>query len=279
MTIHISGGNGQLGLCLKDHLDPSAIFTTRDELDISKAESVRNYFQKNSPSLFINCAAYTQVDLAESQKEKVMSTNADALIYLSDACNQKKIPLIHISTDYVFDGEKEGLYSEDDATNPLGVYGQSKLRGERIIQDSAENYLIIRTSWVYSEYQNNFVKTMLRLAKERDEIYVVNDQWGCPTYAQDLAELLKILSKKDLLGMKGIYHFSNEGRITWFDFAKEIFKIKEIPIKVNPIRTEDYPTKTPRPKNSAFGKEKIKKDFGIKLSYWKDSLRACLERL
>ncbi|MFZ8933618.1 MAG: dTDP-4-dehydrorhamnose reductase [Bacteriovoracaceae bacterium] len=278
-NILVTGANGQLGQCLKDVLSPQTLFASRQELDITNKENVLAYFKKTSPRLCINTAAYTQVDMAEEQSDQAYSINAEALKNLCLACNELNIPLIHISTDYVFDGKKDGSYSENDLVNPLGVYGKSKLAGEEIVQAMANSFLIIRTSWVYSEYGKNFVKTMLRLASQKQEIGVVDDQWGGPTYAKDLALVLKELSEKDLNGLKEVYHYSHEGKISWAQFAEEIFKQKEIKTRVLPIESKDFPSKSPRPSNSSFSKDKIKKDFGINIPDWKEGLSRCLERL
>src|SRR5690606_23203811 len=219
----------------------------------------------------INCAAYTAVDKAETEEEKAYLVNAEAVKYLAEACKQNDTVLIHVSTDFVFDGQKGSPYTEDDPTNPIGVYGASKLKGEQYVQSILEKYFIIRTSWVYSEYGHNFVKTMLRLGKEKDEISVVNDQVGTPTYAGDLAKVILkiILNNKNLYGL---YHYSNEGEASWYDFAKSIFKKCNIKINLKPIKSEEYLKTTVRTKFSVLNKDKIKNSFKVEVPVWDDSL-------
>jgi dTDP-4-dehydrorhamnose reductase len=277
--ILVTGANGQLGQCLKDVLASSSLFASRQDLDITSQEEVLRYFKNHKPSLCINTAAYTQVDLAEEESDQAYLINAEALKNLCLACNELNITLVHISTDYVFDGKKDEAYSEDDLVGPLGIYGKSKLAGEEIVQSMANSYLIMRTSWVYSEYGKNFVKTMLRLANQKDEISVVHDQWGNPTYAKDLALALKKISEKNLEGIKELYHYSHDGKISWAQFAEEIFRQKGLKTKVRPIETKDFPSNTPRPSNSSFSKDKIKSDLGIKIPDWKEGLSRCLECL
>ena len=285
MNILVTGANGQLGseikVVSKDYLY-NFFFTDKDELDITKKEDIEKFIDKNEINLIINCAAYTAVDKAEEEKELADLINHKAVKYLAEISKEKNIPLIHISTDYVFDGKNYRPYIEDDKTNPQSVYGLTKLKGEESFKNSGARGIIIRTSWVYSSFGGNFVKTMLRL-KDRDELNIVFDQVGTPTYARDLAKaILKIVNKyyEKLNNFKAeIFHFSNEGVCSWYDFAKAIFEIKNIDIKINPIETKDYPTPAKRPHYSVLNKNKIKKEFNIEIPYWKESLKNCLKEI
>jgi len=275
LKILITGSNGQLGRSLQNiterYPDYDFHFKFSKDLDITIKERVSNLFTLEKYDYCINCAAYTAVDKAESDKENAYLVNAEAVRYLAEACKTNNTILIHISTDFVFDGAKGTPYTETDLPNPLNVYGASKLKGEQYVQQILKKYFIIRTSWVYSEYGHNFVKTMLRLGAEKDEINVVNDQIGSPTYAGDLAEvILKIIHKK-AIGY-GIYHYSNEGEISWYDFARAIFEIKGMNVKVNPIPSRDYPTPAKRPVFSVMDTSKIKDLLQIEVPYWTDSL-------
>jgi len=296
MRILVTGKNGQLGQSInklinieaKTKYDPNSnkfIFVGRDELDLSSKNSIDNYFNNNDKfDIIINCAAYTAVDKAEEGQELANQVNHLAVGQLARIANQQKAKLIHISTDYVFDGESDKPYTEKDKINPINVYGKTKLAGEKALQEvMSNNASIIRTSWVYSEYGNNFVKTMLRLGKEKDEISVVSDQIGSPTYATDLAEaILKIINNKDYLEKQQqteVYHYSNEGEINWYDFAIEIFKAAKIDCKVNPITTDQYPTPARRPGNTLMSKGKITKQFGVDTYDWKASINVCITTL
>ena len=276
LKILITGANGQLGLCLKDISVeyPSYIFDfkTSKQLDITNRNQVSTLFQNENYDYCINCAAYTAVDKAESEKEQAFLVNGEALKYLSEACKSNNTVLIHISTDFVFDGTKDSPYTEEDQPNPINIYGASKLKGEQYVQNILTNYFIIRTSWVYSEHGNNFVKTMLRLANEKDEISVVNDQIGSPTYAGDLAQFTMCFIKNNSKSY-GIKNFSNDGTISWYDFAVEIFKQKQVKIKVNPTVSKNYPTPAVRPKYSIL-ELNIEKAFD-----WKTRLAYCLFKL
>jgi len=296
MKILVTGKNGQLGRSIHktihtNNTETNAsqnrnefIFVSRKELDISSDSSISYYFNNNDKfDIIINCAAYTVVDKAEKEEKLANQVNHLAVRQLAEIAKAQQAKLIHISTDYVFDGKSDESYTETDETNPINVYGKTKLAGEKALQEIMPmNAIIIRTSWVYSEYGNNFVKTMLRLGKERDELNVVNDQIGSPTYATDLAEvILTIINNEDYQDTKQpteIYHYSNEGEISWYDFAKEIFKLAKIDCKVTPIKTEQYLTLAKRPKNTVMNKSKIEKDFGIGAISWQDSLRNCLIR-
>jgi len=274
--ILVTGGNGQLAQCLKDvvknndELDVN--FQDLPELDITNIQQLVSYFSKNELDYCINCAAYTAVDLAEEQSDLAYAVNADGPKNLAEACKKHQVKLLHISTDFVFDGKKQTPYIESDMPNPLGVYGKSKWQGERNIQEIMEDYFILRTSWLYSEYGNNFMKTMLRLSETRDEINVVSDQIGSPTYAGDLAEvLIKIVLSSST--NYGLYHFSNSGAISWYDFAVEIFTQFGKKIEVKPITTKDYPTAAKRPKFSVLDTTKIEKLFETRILNWKISLK------
>jgi len=288
MRILVTGKNGQLGRSIYkivnttngDSLPPNEfIFVGREELDLSNNNSIINYFDNHDKfDIIINCAAYTAVDKAEKEQELANQVNHLAVKQLAGIAKEQKAKLIHISTDYVFDGESDKPYKETDTTNPINVYGKTKLAGEKALQEiMPTNAMIIRTSWVYSEYGNNFVKTMLRLGKERDELNIVSDQIGSPTYATDLAEvILKIINNTNYRNKKQsteIYHYSNEGEISWYEFAKEIFKIAEVNCKVNPITTQQYPTPAKRPRNSLIDSNKIMQLFDINTPFWKDSLK------
>ena len=276
-TILVTGGNGQLASCIKDvekqYDDLNIIYTDHLELDIGELNQIQTFFKSNPQIDYcINCAAYTAVDKAETEAEKAFEINATGAKNLAQVCNDHDAILIHVSTDFVFDGEKNEPYTETDVANPISVYGASKLQGEVEIQQALKEYFIIRTSWLYSEYGNNFMKTMLRLAETRDGISVVSDQIGTPTYAGDLAEIIiQIINTKT--EKYGIYHYSNEGVASWFEFAKEIFKLTKNKIKVNPIPSIEYLTPAKRPKYSVLDKKKIIDVFKIDIPFWRDSLK------
>jgi dTDP-4-dehydrorhamnose reductase len=282
-NILVTGSSGQLGSELRKLSSNYAynfFFTDKNELDIANKEDIKTFVEKNNINTIINCAAYTAVDNAQDDKLNANKINHLAVKYLAQISKKYNISLIHISTDYVFDGKNYRPYVEDDITNPQSVYGQTKLDGEKaMIEINPLNSLIIRTSWVYSSFGNNFVKTMIRLGYEKDELGVIFDQIGTPTYAADLAKnILDILPniKNDNVQ---IYNYSNEGVISWYDFAKEIMRMAKIDCKVNPIETSEYPTPAKRPLYSLLNKSKIKKEFGIIIPYWKDSLDECLQAL
>lgn len=281
MNVLVTGANGQLGKCLQEvaKLETSWnwVFTGSAELDITNAEKVQQFFENNAVDIVVNCAAYTTVDKAETDIENAYAVNAEAVKFLAENCNKHQALLIHISTDFVFDGENENAYLPTDITNPIGVYGASKLKGEQYVQELLKEYFIIRTSWVYSEFGNNFMKTMLRLSEARNELNVVADQIGCPTYAMDLAAgiVAVIKSKSEKFG---VYHFSNQGKISWFDFASEIFRLAEKEMKVNPIPASDYPTPAKRPSFSLLNAESFQNEFKMQIPAWKESLAICLKR-
>jgi len=296
MRILVTGKNGQLGRSIHKLINADTkidnnqssndfIFVGREELDLSSESSISHYFDRsNKFDVIINCAAYTAVDKAEKEQELVNQVNHLAVKQLANIANEQKAKLVHVSTDYVFDGTGGKPYKETDKTNPINVYGKTKLAGEKALQEiMPTDAIIIRTSWLYSEFGNNFVKTMLRLGKERDEINVVSDQIGSPTYATDLAnailEIIKNKEFKEISQTTQIYHYSNEGEISWYEFAKEIFKIAEINCKVNPITTQQYPTPARRPKNTLMSKDKIAEIFSVKIPDWKESLNTCMSIL
>ncbi len=278
----VTGQNGQLGNELKvlsgKHTHYDYVFTDVAELDITNAEKVTEFFTRYKPAICINAAAYTAVDKAETDRELALKINAYAVGNLAENCSKMNTSFIHISTDYVFDGTAASPYKEDHPVNPVNFYGESKLKGESIAFEKLPSTIIIRTSWVYSSFGNNFVKTMLRLMKERESISVVNDQFGSPTYAADLAAaIMHIAEQAEDKG--GLYHFSNEGVISWFDFAVAIKELSGLSCIVKPIETSGYPAPVKRPAYSVMSKEKIRSTFGIELKNWKDSLQRCLQLL
>ena len=290
MRILVTGKNGQLGRSIQKIVGTDTkidnnqssndfIFVGREELDLSSEGNISHYFNNNDKfDVIINCAAYTAVDRAEEEQELANQVNHLAVKQLAGIAKEQIAKLIQISTDYVFDGESDKPYIETDETSPINVYGKTKLAGEQALKEiMPTDAIIIRTSWLYSEYGNNFVKTMLKLGKERNELNVVSDQIGSPTYATDLAEaILKIISNKNYQNkeqLTEIYHYSNEGEISWYDFTKEIFKLAKIDCKVSPITTEQYPTPANRPRNSLIDSNKIMQLFDINTPFWKDSLK------
>ncbi len=276
MVVLVTGSAGQLGQSLQfiapKYPEAQFVFCSSNELDITNIENCRQVFSKHQPDYCINAAAYTAVDKAESESEKAHLINVVGAKNLAEVCQENDTVLLHISTDFVFDGNKKVPYNEQDLTNPTGVYGQTKLDGEIAIQELWEKHFIIRTSWVYSQFGNNFMKTMLRLASERDSLSVVNDQIGTPTNAIDLADALVkiIISNKNAFG---IYNFSNEGQCSWYEFAQKIFEINEININLQPIPTSSFPTPAKRPSYSVLDKTKIKSTFGLEIKSWEESLK------
>lgn len=278
-NVLVTGGKGQLALCIKDLakklVDFSFVFVDFDELDIANNEDVVDFFKNRKIEYCINCAAYTNVDKAETDKELAKRVNEKGVRYLAESCKKNNVVLIQISTDFVFDGKQSIFYEEEDKTNPLGVYGCTKLNGEIATVSTLEKHIIIRTSWLYSEYGNNFMKTMLRLGKEKDFLAVVTDQIGTPTYAKDLAKvILQFIIENN--NSFGTYHYSNEGVASWYDFAKAIFEEAGMKTKTTPIKTEDYLTPAKRPKFSVLDKTKIKNILQIEIPYWKDSLKEAI---
>ncbi|WP_291967273.1 dTDP-4-dehydrorhamnose reductase [Maribacter sp.] len=278
-NILVTGGNGQLSTCLKkvgeEHKDLNFLYVSSDQLDITDGSAVNAFFKENEISHCVNCAAYTAVDKAATEILQATKVNVDGAKNLAEACKLYDTVLIHISTDFVFDGEKSSLYSEIDKANPVSVYGRTKLEGEVAIADSWKKHVIIRTSWLYSEFGDNFLKTMLRLGRERDSLGVVADQIGTPTYAIDLAKVIVAFINIKSIDF-GVYHYSNEGVASWYDFAEAIFEISKTKVELSPIKTEAYPTPAKRPAFSVMDKSKIKSNLGIKIPYWRKSLRECL---
>ena len=280
MNILVTGGNGQLAASIKDlekfHENLNFIYTDYLELDITIKEDTVNFFnQYDKIDYCINCAAYTAVDKAESEEALANSINAIGAKNLAEVCKNNETTLIHISTDFVFEGSSPKPYLETDLANPINVYGVTKLKGEQHITEIIPKHFILRTSWLYSEHGNNFMKTMLTLAKDRDVLNIVGDQIGTPTYATDLAETIyKIISSKST--NYGLYHYSNEGISSWYDFAKAIFEIKQVNIETYSINTEAYPTPAKRPIFSVLNKAKIKKALNIEIPYWRDSLKKAI---
>jgi len=289
-TILVTGQNGQLGQSIKasslQYPQYQFTFTDRKTLDLSDSKNITRYFEQNKFDLIINCAAYTAVDKAEDQHVLANTINHLAVKQLAEIAQQHHSILIHISTDYVFDGSAHQPYIENTEINPQNIYGSTKLKGEQAIEAVGCNAIIIRTSWVYSEYGNNFVKTMLRLGTEREQLNVIFDQVGTPTYANDLASsiftIITSLATKQTDFQKHnlyLYHYSNEGVCSWYDFAKAIFELSGSPCNVSPIETKDYPTPAKRPYYSVLNKAKIKQQYQLNIPYWKDSLQACLNNL
>lgn len=275
-NILVTGANGQLGSELRkigfSALD-EVFYTDVAELDITDYAAVEKFVKDNEIDTIINCAAYTAVDKAEEEPELAAKINTEAVSNLARAAAKEGCLLIHISTDYVFDGTGTKPYSEKDKPCPVSVYGRTKLAGEEAILKSRCFHIIIRTAWLYSSFGNNFVKTILRLAAERPEINVVSDQIGSPTYAGDLAAaIVAIMDSEERIEHEGIYHYSNEGVCSWYDFAAEIVRLSGKECRVKPVTTADYPTKTQRPAYSVLDKSKIKKTFGIEIPEWKDAL-------
>ena len=275
--ILVTGANGQLGSelrVLSVNSNHEFLFTDVAELDITNREAVDNYVSEHGAEIIVNCAAYTNVDKAEDDTEMADNINHLAVKNLAEVSAKYKLILIHISTDYVFDGSKNTPYLETDPTAPLGVYGRTKLAGEKAVTDSGCDYLIIRTSWLYSSFGNNFVKTIRRLTAEKDSLKVVFDQVGTPTYAGDLAQaILKIIDSGKYADNAGIYHFSNEGVCSWYDFAIEIRNLSGNLCDIQPCHSAEFPSKVKRPNFSVLDKTKIKETFGLKIPYWKVSLR------
>ena len=288
MKILVLGSKGQLGRCLNDQLiktDHESIYTSREQIDIADFEQTKKQILKISPDLIINATAYTAVDKAEEDQKTAKLINHLAVKNIADICNQLECWLIHISTDYVFDGNSEVPYKEKDQTNPQGVYGETKLNGELAIQSEGCKYLIIRTAWVFSEYGNNFLKTMLRLGAERDELSIVGDQIGCPTYAQDIAKAITIiLPQLNKNEVQGVYHYCGDQSSSWYEFARLIFKVastqeKKTPNLLHAIKTSKYLTPAKRPKYSVLDCEKISSSFGVTPSNWKKSISYILGKI
>jgi len=284
MKLLITGSKGQLGNEIQSmvSLYPKYeyLFTDVDELDITSFDKLESYVKKNKPDCIINCAGYTAVDKAESEKEIAFKVNSTAVKNLAEITSKYNSLLIHISTDYIFDGKNCKPYLEGDTPNPKSIYGKSKLNGEIEIVFNAQKAIIIRTSWLYSSFGHNFVKTIINKGKEKGTLNVVFDQIGTPTYAGDLAKtILDIIPNYKPKEKTEIYHYANSGVASWYDFAKEIIDITKIKCTINPIETKDYPTPAQRPQFCILNSKKIQKDFGIAIPHWKDSLKDCLQKI
>ena len=289
MKILVTGKNGQLGksihkIVTSNEQNSEFVFVGRETLDLSSQDNIINYFNNNSFDIIINCAAYTAVDKAEKEVELANYINHLAISKIAEISNEHKVKLIHISTDFIFDGVSEKAYLESDDPNPLNIYGKSKLEGEvAVCAAMQKNAIIIRTSWLYSEYSNNFVNTIIRKAQKFDELSVISDQFSSPTNASDLAKvIIHIINHKKFRNhdqLTQIYHYSSYGVCSWFEFAREILELANIDCQVNPIETKDYLTAARRPKYSFLNTDKIVKGFGLEIPFWKDSLKASIDNL
>lgn len=282
MKLLITGANGQLGnemrVALQQYPLIEALYTDVDTLDITDLAQLDAFVATESISHIVNCAAYTAVDKAEDDEVVATKVNVDAVRNLGIVANKYGAKIVHVSTDYVFDGRGHKPYTEDMAVCPTNVYGRTKLAGEEALMYECKDAIVIRTSWLYSSFGNNFVKTMLRLGRERDTLNVIFDQVGTPTYAADLAQtILTIIAEREWVA--GVYHFSNEGVCSWYDFTIMIHKMAGIDCKVNPIESSAYPVRTPRPHYSVLNKTKIKTTFNVEVPYWVESLQRCLDIL
>ncbi len=281
MTILVTGGNGQLGCSLRlasAESEHRYVFTDVEQLDITSAAAVEELFEREKPNVVVNCAAYTAVDMAEDNEAQADKINHLAVALLADACCRYNATLIHVSTDYVFSGEAHTPYSEDVAPAPINAYGRTKLAGERAIAESGCRSIILRTSWLYSEYGKNFVKTMLSLMASRSEVRVVADQFGTPTYAGDLARAITYIINSGQCDKSGIYHYSNLGECSWYDFACEIARLSGSNCTVTPCTTADYPTRALRPRYSTLDKRKFIATFGLAIPQWHESLKGLFEK-
>lgn len=281
--IVVLGSNGQLGNCIRK-IAPDFenkyefIFTDSKTLDITDEDQINSFFYDNKPDYCINASAYTAVDLAEKESDKAFAVNADGVGYIAQACVDHKSILIHVSTDYVFDGDTNLPYSEDDFTSPIGVYGESKMKGEELALEINPKTIILRTSWLYSEFNKNFVKTMLNLFTQKDELGIVSDQFGQPTNANDLAEaIMDIIETPNKIF--GVFHFSNYPETTWFEFAKKIAEFSNSSVQLNPLTTEQYPTPAKRPVRSTMSLDKIEEVYKIEPKHWENSLEESVKIL
>lgn len=283
MTILVTGGNGQLGRAMRLASAESRhryIFTDIEELNIVSAEAIEAFFSREAIDVVVNCAAYTAVDLAEEEAPIADSINHRAVALLAEACKRHNATLIHISTDYIFDGKAATPYTEESTPAPINAYGRTKWAGEQAVAESGCRAIILRTQWLYSEYGRNFCKTMLSLISSRDEVRVVADQMGTPTYAGDLAEAICDIIEGDKGDKCGTYHYSNLGECSWYDFAAEIAKVSGCnSCKITPCTTADYPTKATRPQYSVLDKSKFMATFNIDIPEWRESLTKCIKRL
>ncbi len=281
-TILVTGANGQLGNEMRRVAESSNdryIFTDVAELDITNYDAISAIVSSEGVNVIVNCAAYTNVDKAEDDEALANLLNNTAAGYLAKAAKEANATLIHVSTDYVFDGSNHIPYTEDQPTKPIGVYGKTKLAGEISVAESSCNYIIIRTSWLYSKWGGNFVKTMQRLTSERDTLSVIFDQVGTPTYAGDLADAIGTIISTDQLAKSGTYHFSNEGVCSWYDFATIIAEKSGNSCDITPIHSDEFPAKVTRPHYSVLDKTKFKATFGVKIPYWTESLQRCIDIL
>ena len=282
MTILVTGGNGQLGSALRlasAESNHRYVFTDVEELDITSAAAVEAFFEREQVDVVVNCAAYTAVDLAEENEAQADLINHRAVALLAEACKRHNATLIHISTDYIFSGEADAPYKEDAEPAPLSVYGRTKLLGERAIAESGCKHIILRTAWLYSEFGRNFFKTMQSLTATREEVRVVADQIGTPTYAGDLAAAITYIIESEQLSKCGIYHYTNEGICSWYDFACEIARLSgHTTCKVTPCTTAEYPTKAHRPRYSVLDKSKFISTFGLTIPDWRMSLEEVIRR-
>ncbi|CEN23742.1 dTDP-4-dehydrorhamnose reductase [[Clostridium] sordellii] len=279
MRVLVTGINGQLGYDVYKELNKrghEAIGVNKDQMDLTVLSEIKRCIENRKPDAIIHCAAYTAVDLAEDNEELCRKVNALAVQCIANCAKNLDIPMIYISTDYVFDGSKDGIYNEDDIPNPINIYGKTKYEGEVYIREILNKYYIVRISWVFGENGNNFIDTMIRLSKNKDSLNIINDQIGSPTYTKDLAPLLVDMIETDKYGT---YHATNEGFCSWYDFAKEIFDIANISMNIKAIKTSEYPTKATRPLNSKMSKQKlIDNGFG-QLRYWRDAVKDYLENV
>lgn len=284
-TIVVTGANGQLGNSIRRLADTCGdcrfLYTDVDTLDLCNREAVLAFMQREQPAFILNCAAYTAVDKAETEVATATRINRDAVGYLGEAARAVGAKLIHVSTDYVFDGHACRPYVESDTPCPVSAYGRTKLAGEELLQSLCPDAVIIRTAWLYSEYGHNFLKTMLRLGKERDELRVVFDQVGSPTYAGDLAKaMLAIVEADSRQGfVPGIYHFSDEGVCSWYDFTVRIMQLAGLSCRIRPIESREYPSPVARPPFSVLNKQKIKTTYGLQIPHWGESLEACIRSM
>ncbi len=278
----VFGGAGQLGQCLQalqgEYPGIELVIVPRESADILERETLEKVFEEHRPAYCINCAAYTAVDKAEDEPEAALKINREGVKNIAELCEKYSTILIHISTDFVFPGTSVQPLQENDEIKPVNIYGESKAEGEKALQEILSGYFIIRTSWLYSEFGNNFVKTMIRLGKERDELRVIWDQAGTPTYAIDLANCILTVIGTENRDF-GIYHYSNEGITSWYDFAKAIFELSGTDVKVVPVRTAEYVTKAKRPQYSVLDKAKVKKNLNLEIPHWRESLVKCIEKL
>lgn len=278
-NILVTGGQGQLGQCFQklqnEYPQFRFIFADSGTLNITDLSGIQEFFAENKPAFCINAAAYTAVDLAEKEKDKAFAINADGVSNLATVCKEYKTKLIHISTDYVFDGETMLPYDEEDFTNPESIYGASKRAGEILALEENPDTVILRTSWLYSEFNKNFMKTMLNFFSQKDEMNIVNDQFGQPTNANTLAEaVMKIIISDHFT--PGVFHFSNYPETTWFHFAQKIADLSGSKIKLNPITTAEFPTPAKRPMRSTMCLDKIEKNYGVEIEHWENSLEECI---